>query len=86
MYLEKATELAERMLPVFETPSGLPLSMINLEKREGVDDPNVPGLISTAEASTLQLEFKYLSYLTDRDDFWDRAEGVRFLVVYSDST
>jgi len=66
------------MLPVFETPSGLPLSMINLEKREGVDDPNVPGLISTAEASTLQLEFKYLSYLTDRDDFWDRAEGVRF--------
>ena len=38
IYLTKATELADRILPVFDTPSGLPLSMINLAKSEGVDD------------------------------------------------
>ncbi|KAF8972460.1 glycoside hydrolase family 47 protein [Flammula alnicola] len=76
IFLEKATELADRMLPVFDTPSGLPLSMINLKQRKGVDDPSYPGLISTAEASTLQLELRYLSYLTDNDDYWDKAEQV----------
>ena len=64
------------MLPAFDTPSGLPLSMINLEKAEGVDDPNLRGLVSTAEVSTLQLEFKYLSYLTENPAYWDRSEKV----------
>jgi hypothetical protein len=78
--LEKAIDLADRILPAFDTPSGLPLSQINLRERKGTDDPNVPGLVSTAEASTLQLELKYLSYLTDNDDYWDKAEGVRVCV------
>ncbi|KAF9555845.1 glycoside hydrolase family 47 protein [Agrocybe pediades] len=80
VYLEKAKELADRMMPVFDTPSGLPLSMINLQKREKVDDPHVPGLVSTAEATTLQLELKYLSYLTDDDTYWDKAEQVMKLI------
>ena len=50
--------------------------MINLEKAEGVDDPNLRGLVSTAEVSTLQLEFKYLSYLTENPEYWDRSEKV----------
>ena len=76
IFLEKATELADRMLPGFDTPTGLPFGMVNLQKREGVDDPNYAGLVSTAEASTLQLELKYLSFLTDNDNYWDKAEGV----------
>ena len=76
IFLEKATELADRMLPAFDTPTGLPFGMVNLQKREGVDDPNYAGLVSTAEASTLQLELKYLSFLTDNDNYWDKAEGV----------
>ncbi|KIM38981.1 glycoside hydrolase family 47 protein [Hebeloma cylindrosporum] len=75
IFLEKAIELADRMLPAFETPTGLPFGMVNLAKREGVDDPNYAGLVSTAEASTLQLELKYLSFLTDNDNYWDKAEG-----------
>lgn len=77
LYLDLATELADRMLPVFDTPSGLPLSMVNLGKRVGVADPDNRGLVSTAEASTLQLEFRYLGYLTDNLDYWDKAENVR---------
>ena len=37
--------------------------MINLPLREGVDE----GLVSTAEAATLELELRYLSFLTDDD-------------------
>ena len=77
LYLEKAVELAERMLPAFNTPSGLPSTMINLQLREGVDDPK--GLVSTAEAATIQLEFRYLSFLTDDDSYWDAVERVGIL-------
>ncbi|KAF8798349.1 glycoside hydrolase family 47 protein [Phlegmacium glaucopus] len=76
LYLEKAIELADRMLPAFDTASGLPSSMINLELREGIDNPDTPGLVSTAEAATLQLEFRYLSFLTDNDRYWDAVEHV----------
>ncbi len=63
------------MLPVFDTPSGLPHPMVNLQRREGVwaEDNK---LVSTAEASTLQLEFRYLSELTDDDIYWKKAERV----------
>ena len=76
LYLDRAIELADRMLPVFETPSGLPLSMVNLGLRQGVDAPDSPGIVSTAEAATLQLELRYLSFLTENDEYWDRAEKV----------
>ena len=78
LFLDKARDLADRMLPVFDTPSGLPLTMVNLARREGVSDADNSGLVSTAEASTLQLEFKYLSMLTDEDIYWRKAERVRF--------
>lgn len=76
LYLEKAKELADRMLAVFDTPSGLPLSMVNLGKKEGVSDVDNRGFVSTAEAATLQLEFKYLSLLTDEEIYWEKAEKV----------
>jgi uncharacterized protein YyaL (SSP411 family) len=82
LYLEKAIELAERIIPVFNTSSGLPFSMVNLHLRKGVDDPNAPGLASTAEAATLQLEFRYLSFLTDNDQYWEAAERVRISLMY----
>ncbi|KAI0045662.1 glycoside hydrolase family 47 protein [Auriscalpium vulgare] len=76
LYLTKARELADRMLAVFDTPSGLPTSMVNLGRREAVSDVGNNGLVSTAEAATLQLEFRYLSTLTDDDVYWRKAERV----------
>lgn len=70
------------MLPAFNTASGLPSSMVNLELREGVDNPDTPGIVSTAEAATIQLEFRYLSFLTDNDSYWDAVENVRISTVY----
>ncbi|KAF5376947.1 hypothetical protein D9615_007271 [Tricholomella constricta] len=74
LYLERATDLADRMIPVFDSPSGLPTSDVNLGLRKAIEDPN--NVVSTAEASTIQLELRYLSYLTDNEEYWDKAENV----------
>ncbi|KAJ7218208.1 glycoside hydrolase family 47 protein [Mycena rebaudengoi] len=76
LYLGLAIDLADRILPVFNTPSGLPTSMVNLKRRVGVADPDNQGLVSTAEAATLQLEFRYLGFLTDNLEYWDKVEHV----------
>ncbi|KAK0200947.1 glycoside hydrolase family 47 protein [Desarmillaria ectypa] len=76
LYLERAIDLADRLLPAFDTPTGLPLPMVNLVERKGIPDKELPLLVSTAEVSTLQLEFRYLSFLTDNDIYWEKVENV----------
>ncbi|KAI0658396.1 glycoside hydrolase [Cubamyces menziesii] len=83
LFLEKARELGDRIMPAFETPTGLPLSHINLAQRKGYKTPDNNGLVSTAEVSTLQLEFRYLSYLTDNDAYWDAVEKVMQVIKSS---
>ena len=77
VFLERAKDLADRLLPVFDTPSGLPYPGVNLAKKRGIPDPDEPLLVSTAEVATLQLEFRYLSFLTDDEIYWQKVERVR---------
>ncbi|KAG8892012.1 mannosyl-oligosaccharide alpha-1,2-mannosidase [Tulasnella sp. 403] len=69
-YLRLAQDLGDRILPSFDTPTGIPLSDSNLHAKEGRGDMANSGAASTAEATTLQLEFKYLSYLTGDPKYW----------------
>lgn len=80
IYLEKAIDLADRLLPVFNTPSGLPFPLANLAKRKGIADPDLPGVVGTAEVGTLQLEFRYLSHLTDNPDYWVKVENIMKII------
>ncbi|KDR66379.1 hypothetical protein GALMADRAFT_259456 [Galerina marginata CBS 339.88] len=80
LYLERAIDLADRMLPAFNTASGLPLPSVNLARRSGVPDQYSPQVISTAEATTLQLEFRYLAELTGNSKYWYKAERVMEIV------
>ncbi|TDL20923.1 glycoside hydrolase [Rickenella mellea] len=80
LYLEKALELTNRMMPVFSTKTGLPLSNINLGQKIGVGDADNNNLVSTAEVATLQLEFKYLSSVSDDDTYWKAVERVMQLI------
>jgi hypothetical protein len=80
IFLEKAVDLAERIMPVFATKSGIPLSYVDLAKREGIADQSNRGMSSTAEAATLQLELKYLSHLTDDYSYWKAAEKVMDII------
>ena len=72
LYLRKAVDLGDRLLPAFSSESGIPFSGITLSN--GV--PVGYGPSSTAEATTIQLEFKYLSHLTGDIKYWDAAEKV----------
>lgn len=73
VFSEKAVHLGNKLLAAFNTKTGLPASMVNLQSgalrfdRDG---------ISTAEVATLQLEFKYLASITGEKMYWDVADKV----------
>jgi hypothetical protein len=67
--LRLAEDLGNRLLPAFNSPTGLPYVYVNLrtgQVREPVTNP--------AETGTLLLEFGTLSRLTGRADFYNKAK------------
>jgi endoplasmic reticulum Man9GlcNAc2 1,2-alpha-mannosidase len=78
LYIEKATDLADKLLGAYDTPSGIPLASINLNTSKGI--PSGDGLSSTAEAATLQLEMKHLSKITGEPVYWERSEQIIKLI------
>src|SRR5258705_986295 len=67
--LNLAEDLGNRLLPVFESPTGLPYRYVHLktgQMRGNVTNP--------AEAGTLLIEFGTLSKLTGRPIFYDKAK------------
>lgn len=63
VYLETARDLADRLLCAFtSSPTSIPFSDVILRDRSAHPAPD--GMSSTSEASTLQLEFNYLSSIT----------------------
>lgn len=80
LYLEKAKDLADRLLSAFDTPSGVPYASVNLKKFQGIPAHDENGASSTAEATSVQLELKYMAKLTGEKYFWDKAEKVMEVV------
>ncbi|SCU78812.1 LADA_0A07822g1_1 [Lachancea dasiensis] len=77
VFLEKAIDLADRMMPAFDnTPTGIPYSSINLHTGASERNHADNGASSTAEFTTLQLEFKYLSIITGDTKYWSAVEKV----------
>ena len=76
LYLEKATDLADRLLGAFDSKSGVPYASVNLRTGKGKVSHSDGGASSTAEAASLQLELKYLAKLTGEKNYWDKAEKV----------
>jgi ER degradation enhancer, mannosidase alpha-like 2 len=75
--LAKARELGDRLLPVFDSPTGMPYVNVNL-KTGAVSDPES----NPAEVGTLILEFGTLSKLTKKPVYFDKAK--RALVAIFD--
>ncbi|KAG0226974.1 mannosyl-oligosaccharide alpha-1,2-mannosidase [Actinomortierella wolfii] len=80
VFLDKAVDLADRLMAAFETPTGIPYSSVNLKDRRAIPNHDMGGASSTSEVSTIQLEFKYLSYLTGDTKYWKAAEKVIHLM------
>ncbi|XP_064535896.1 endoplasmic reticulum mannosyl-oligosaccharide 1,2-alpha-mannosidase [Drosophila montana] len=64
MFLVKAAELGNRLLPSFLSPSGIPYSDVNLGERSA-HSPKWSPDSSTSEVTTIQLEFRDLSRSTN---------------------
>ncbi|KAG5732498.1 Mannosyl-oligosaccharide 1,2-alpha-mannosidase MNS3 [Termitomyces sp. T112] len=78
LYLERAKELADRLMPAFNTPFRLPTTEVNLAMRTPIEDPN--NVVTTAEIASIQLELRYLSHLLENDEYWDNAENVMKII------
>lgn len=77
IYLEKAVDLGERLLPLFhDSPTAIPYSFIDLVERKAYPDADNNGFSSLAEAGSLQLEFKYLSEISGDPTYAKLAESV----------
>ncbi|KAG0199077.1 mannosyl-oligosaccharide alpha-1,2-mannosidase [Mortierella sp. NVP41] len=75
VFLRKAIDLADRLMGAFETPTGIPYASVHLRDKRGVPGHD-RGISSTAEVASMQLEFKYLTFLTGDDKYWKAAENV----------
>ncbi|KAJ3319578.1 hypothetical protein HDV06_006226 [Boothiomyces sp. JEL0866] len=78
VFLDKAVELADILLIAFNSPSKIPFSSIDFSKRVAVPSPDVGA--STSEATTLQMEFKYLTYLTKNPKYWNKVQEIMQVV------
>lgn len=68
--LRLAEDLGTRMLPAFDSPTGMPYRFVNLKTGAKSDPRSNP-----AEIGTLLLEFGTLSKLTGRPVFYDKAKS-----------
>jgi len=66
VYLNKAVDLADRLLGAYESRSGIPYASVHWRTGRGIPWHTDGGASSTAEASTVQMEMKYLAHLTGK--------------------
>ncbi|KAJ8985174.1 hypothetical protein NQ317_012827 [Molorchus minor] len=79
MFLRKATDLADRLLPCFDSESGIPYSDINLATKKA-HAPKWSPDSSTSEVTTIQLEFRDLSRATGDPKYEEAAAKVSRLI------
>lgn len=77
--LSKAVDLADRILPAFDTKTGLPYGTINLKR--GVN-PHESTLTCTACAGTFHIEFSWLSLLSG-DDKYERVSRKAITALFN---
>jgi len=71
VYLDGAKLTGDRLLPAFNSASGIPFADVNMKSGQS-KNPTA----CLAEATTVQLEFKYLSYLTKDNKYWETVDKV----------
>lgn len=87
--IRKAVELADRLFPAFETPSGIPRTSVNLKTCSALQirsynadklrgDAHSPQWTQRnsvlADVGSLQLEFTYLTMLTNHSKYQDTVQ------------
>ncbi|CAF3826807.1 unnamed protein product [Rotaria magnacalcarata] len=78
LYLDKAELMANRLLPAFDTPTGIPHALITLSNGASKNWNWAAGGCSIlSEFGTVHLEFQYLTQLTGKDIYLQKVEKIR---------
>ncbi|KAJ2352459.1 hypothetical protein GGF43_003748 [Coemansia sp. RSA 2618] len=76
VFLEKAVELVDLLMPAFDTPLGLPWQMLNITTGQGSSETKGTSSTNLAEIGTFQMEFFRLSQLTGEAKYHEAAQRV----------
>jgi Glycosyl hydrolase family 47 len=77
VFLERATDLGERLLHSFDgSTTGLPFAQVFLQRPDQASNPSATNPAILAEFGTIQLELRYLAQATGRPDFSAKADHV----------
>ncbi|XP_078619706.1 mannosyl-oligosaccharide 1,2-alpha-mannosidase IA-like isoform X1 [Branchiostoma floridae x Branchiostoma japonicum] len=81
MFKDKAVMIADKLLPAFNTPTGIPWALVNTKRGNGRNWGWASGGSSLlAEYGTLHLEFAYLTELTGNSVYLDKVKRVREVI------
>ncbi|XP_061406524.1 endoplasmic reticulum mannosyl-oligosaccharide 1,2-alpha-mannosidase [Lethenteron reissneri] len=80
LFLDKAVDLGNRLMPAFNTPSKVPYSDVNLGTGQA-HPPKWTSDSSVAEVTSIQLEFRELSHLTGDPKYKGAADAVTHHVL-----
>jgi len=82
LYRDKAYMLAQKLLPAFSTPTGIPMAQVNLDTGQAKQWGWATGKASVlSEFGTMQMEFEYLSLVTGDNRFRDMINYVITKVI-----
>lgn len=77
MFLNRAVQIADKLLPAFDTPSGVPNSNINLRTSFARNHDWAYGAAILSEFGSMHLEFIYLSHVTGDPKYREKVLKVR---------
>lgn len=77
MFRDKAVEVADALLPAFDTPTGLPFALINPSSKASRQYHWAGPNSILSELGTLHLEFTYLSDVTGQDVYRQKVNRIR---------
>ncbi|XP_058443510.1 mannosyl-oligosaccharide alpha-1,2-mannosidase IA isoform X4 [Malaya genurostris] len=78
LFLEKAKYVADKLLPAFQTPTGIPYALVNVNNGISKNYGWASGGSSIlSEFGTLHLEFSYLSDVTGNSVYRERVQAIR---------
>ena len=82
LFKEKATHIVDKMLPAFNTPTGIPYALVNMQSGNAKNFGWASGGSSIlSEFGTLHMEFAYLSDITGNPVYREKVEKVRNFVA-----
>jgi len=81
LFKEKAVHIAEKLLPAFSTPTGIPYALVNMRGGAAKNFGWASGGSSIlSEFGTLHMEFAYLSDITGNPIYKQKVEKIRSFV------